>query len=56
MTGGLGKLGRWVVKELESHYEVLVVLITIISLRGVGSVNCYRYKVLIALIVFDARC
>ena len=25
MTGGLGKLGRWVVKELESHYEVLVV-------------------------------
>ena len=25
VTGGLGKLGRWVVKELESHYEVLVV-------------------------------
>ena len=24
MTGGLGKLGRWVVKELECHYDVLV--------------------------------
>ena len=25
VTGGLGKLGRWVVKELECHYEVLIV-------------------------------